>query len=89
MAEPDPPVRAGPMGRGFAVRFMRQWQNYFPGDVATFPARMAAGLVSRRIARAVDIAEPGNVPTGAPLAIRGPGKPRVVKAPDFMEGFEF
>jgi hypothetical protein len=56
-----------------AVRFTRQWQQYYPGDVATFPARMATGLVSRRFAQRVDILD-GPAPSPGLLAMRGPGR---------------
>lgn len=66
-ANPSRPVA------GLAVRFTRSWQSYFPGDVATFPPRMAAGLVSRRFAQPVHISF-DKPPPGAPLAMRGPGR---------------
>lgn len=64
-------------GRRLAVRFLRRWQTYFAGDVATFPARMSQGLVNRGIAEAVNIHRvPENeIPEGAALALRMPAEP--------------
>jgi hypothetical protein len=66
-------------GARLAVRFLRRWQIYFRSDVATFPARMSAGLVSRGIAERVNIVPPDGAPppagTIAFLATRPPGEP--------------
>lgn len=64
-------------GRRLAVRFLRRWQNYFAGDVATFPARMSAGLVDRGIAERVNIARvpETEIPEGAALSLRMPAEP--------------
>ena len=57
-----------------AVRFTSRWQNYYSGDVATFPARMAASLVARGKAERVNIAPPDAIPPpGAEWAARRPG----------------
>jgi hypothetical protein len=59
-----------------AVRFTGRWQNYFRGDVATFPARMAVGLVARGKAERVNIAPfDAPIPEGAVWATRPPGQP--------------
>ena len=53
-----------------------RWQNYFRGDVATFPARMAVGLVARGKAERVNIAPiDAPLPEGAVFATRPPGQP--------------
>jgi hypothetical protein len=62
-------------GARLAVRFVRRWQNYFRGDVASFPSRMAARLVDRSYAEAVNIAEVAEPPEGAQWALRPPGEP--------------
>jgi hypothetical protein len=63
-----------PSNARLAVRFVSRWQNYFAGDVATFPARMAASLVSRGKAEAVNIAPAdATPPAGAVWATRPPG----------------
>jgi hypothetical protein len=69
-------TRLAPNAR-LAVRFLKRWQIYFRGDVATFPARMSAGLASRGIAERVNIAPlDGNPPPeGAIFATRPPGEP--------------
>lgn len=35
-----------PSGMTHAVRFVRTWQTYMPGDVATFPVAIARRLVA-------------------------------------------
>lgn len=72
MAESVRPPRPRDPGK-LAVRFTRQWQQYYPGDVATFPARMSAGLVTRQMAQRVDIID-GQAPEARLLAMRGPGR---------------
>ena len=66
-------VNSGPR---LAVRFLVQWQNYFRGDVACFPNRMARALVNRHKAEPVNIA-PADVepPEGAQWTIRSPNEP--------------
>lgn len=62
-------------GPRLAVRFLSRWQNYWRGDVACFPARMAAQLVGRHIAERVNIAPADQMPPeGAEFAIRPPGE---------------
>lgn len=68
-------ARNAATGSHLAVRFLRRWQNYFAGDVATFPARMAGALVDREIAERVNIKNSAELPEGAVLAMRGPGSP--------------
>ena len=53
-----------------AVRFLSRWQSYYAGDVATFPARLAAILVARGRAERVNIASDPNPPEGAVFAVR-------------------
>lgn len=66
-------TNAGPR---HAVRFLSQWQNYFRGDVASFPQRMAMRLVERGKAERVNIAEPGQVPPeNAQWTLRSPQEP--------------
>jgi hypothetical protein len=66
-------TNAGPR---LAVRFLTAWQSYFRGDVASFPARMARGLVNRGKAEPVNIAPPDvEPPEGAVWTIRPPGDP--------------
>lgn len=65
-------------GPTHSVRFTRRFQNYYPGDVAAFPIRIARRLVREGFGERVNIAEmaPGtDLPPGAELAIRGPGTP--------------
>ena len=65
-----------PPNARLAVRFLSRWQNYFRGDVATFPARMAVGLVARGKAERVNIAPiDAPLPEGAVFATRPPGQP--------------
>lgn len=54
------PRRSG--GDTLSVRFLRTWQTYMAGDVATFPEHMARGLVARRVAEPVNWAKPGETP---------------------------
>jgi hypothetical protein len=76
--QPQPGTRLGPQAR-LAVRFTGRWQSYYPGDVATFPARMAANLVARGKAQRVNIAPPdAPVPPDAVWATRPPAE-HVVK----------
>jgi hypothetical protein len=64
-----------PPNTRLAVRFLSRWQNYFRGDVATFPARMAMGLVARGKAERVNIAPlDAPIPEGAVWATRPPGE---------------
>jgi hypothetical protein len=66
-------INSGPR---LAVRFTAQWQNYFRGDVASFPARMARGLVDRGKAEPVNIAAAdAKPPEGAEWTVRPPGEP--------------
>jgi hypothetical protein len=67
------------------VRFVRRWQVYFAGDVATFPARMAAGLVNRGIAETVKWSMTDPPPLGAIPAVRPPGDPPPRRAGDPAE----
>jgi hypothetical protein len=63
-------------GPRLAVRFLVQWQNYFRGDVAAFPARMARGLVQRGKAEPVNIAgSDAEPPEGAEWTIRAAAAP--------------
>jgi hypothetical protein len=62
-------------GSRYAIRFLRRWQNYFRGDVASFPMRMAIRLVERGYAEAVNIIETDTPPEGAQWALRPPGNP--------------
>jgi hypothetical protein len=65
-------VNAGPR---LAVRFVTRWQNYFRGDVCTFPSRMAMRIVERGIAEPVNIAPADQVPPeGCEWAIRAPNE---------------
>ena len=62
-------TNAGPR---LAVRFVSQWQAFFPGETASFPRRMAMRLVERGKAEPVNIAPPGQEPPeGAQWTIRG------------------
>jgi hypothetical protein len=63
-----------PAGARLTVRFVRRWQIYFTGDVATFPARNAANLVNRGIAERVNWAAGDPPPPGAVPGIRPPGE---------------
>jgi hypothetical protein len=54
-----------------AVRFIRPWDVYMPGDVASFPADAARQMVGRRVAERVNIA-PGPAPDGGEYALRYP-----------------
>ena len=65
-----------PPNARLSVRFLKRWQVYFRGDVATFPARMSAGLVNRGIAERVNIApiDGTPVPAGAVFATRPAGE---------------
>jgi hypothetical protein len=63
-----------PPNARLTVRFTSRWQNYYAGDVATFPARMAATLVARAKAERVNIAPLDTTPPeGAQWATRKPG----------------
>jgi hypothetical protein len=65
-------TNAGPR---LAVRFLRAWSNYFRGDVASFPSRMAGRLVDRGYAERVNIAPAGaDAPEGCDWAMRPPGQ---------------
>lgn len=65
-----------PPNAKLAVRFLSRWQVYYRGDVATFPARMAASLVANGRAERVNIAPlDAEVPEGAEPAIRMPQPP--------------
>jgi hypothetical protein len=63
-----------PANARLTVRFIRRWQIYFPGDIATFPARMAAGYVNRGIAEPVQWTTSDPPPPGAIPAMRPPGE---------------
>ena len=64
-----------PANARLTVRFLRRWQVYFAGDVATFPARMSAGLVNRGIAEPVQWAAADQPPPpGAVPAMRPAGE---------------
>jgi|HubBroStandDraft_3_1064219.scaffolds.fasta_scaffold00005_43 hypothetical protein len=45
-----------------AVRFVKTWNSYMAGDVATFPPAIARRLVARRYAEAINPAAPGTLP---------------------------
>jgi len=64
--------RAG--GRTYMVRFIRSYQVYCAGDVATFPARLAQALVENDFAEPVNLGQGEPPPDGEPT-IRPPGKP--------------
>jgi hypothetical protein len=69
-----PQAQPLPANARLAVRFLSRWQNYYAGDVAAFPARMAASLVARGKAERVNIAPPDVAPPeGAEWALRRPG----------------
>lgn len=59
-------------GPTFAIRFTRIFQNYYPGDVATFPQHMARQLVAARRAEPVDVIADGPVPENGRFAMRYP-----------------
>jgi hypothetical protein len=59
-------------GTRLAVRFLRTWQNYMPGDTASFPPQIARGLVARRTAEAVNVRTEGEPPPEGPWAVRVP-----------------
>lgn len=82
----EKPAPLAPNAR-LSVRFIDRWQNYFAGDVATFPARMAATLVARGKAERVNIAFSENPPQGAQWAMRPPGS-HVTKG-GFDDGDDF
>jgi hypothetical protein len=63
-----------PANARLTVRFVRRWQVYFAGDVATFPARMSANLVNRGIAEPVIWTAANPPPPGAIPAVRPPGE---------------
>jgi hypothetical protein len=63
-----------PANARLTVRFLRRWQVYFAQDVATFPARMAAGLVNRGIAERIDWVAGDPPPPGAVPGIRPAGE---------------
>ena len=64
------------MAGSLAVRFVRRWNNYFTGDVATFPARMSQQLVAKGVAEAVNIApREQSIPVGAEFAMRPSREP--------------
>lgn len=74
------PAFATNAGPRLAVRFRSRWSNYFRGDVASFPNRMARALVDRQIAEPVNIAEAGaTAPEGCEWTIRAPGEPPLRK----------
>jgi hypothetical protein len=64
-----------PANARLTVRFLRRWQMYFAGDIATFPARNSASLVNRGIAERVDWVAGDPPPPGALPAMRPPGEP--------------
>ena len=77
-----------PASARLTVRFLRRWQVYFAQDVATFPARMAAGLVNKGIAERIDwvpVADPMVIPPGAVPAVRPPGDPPRRRGGDIEE----
>lgn len=59
-------------GPTYAVRFVRTFQSYYPGDVATFPQDMARRLVAARRAEPVNVIPDGPVPEGGIFAMRYP-----------------
>ncbi|HSR78752.1 MAG TPA: hypothetical protein VLN57_19410 [Xanthobacteraceae bacterium] len=69
MNTPQPPRVSG--GPTFAVRFIRPWHSYYPGDCATFPARDARSLVARRYAERINMPD-GPPPEGGQFALRYP-----------------
>jgi hypothetical protein len=79
-----------PASARLTVRFLRRWQVYFAGDVATFPARMAAGLVNKGIAERIDWVPAGDggemvIPPGAVPGVRPPGDPPRRRGGDIEE----
>jgi hypothetical protein len=66
-----------------AVRFIRTWQSYMPGDVATFPGPISRRLVAAGRAERVNLAiedENNPAPEGAEWATRMP------QAPPYRQG---
>ena len=59
-------------GPTFAVRFIRPWHHYYPGDCATFPQHYARQLVARRYAERITLMPEGPLPEGGQFAMRYP-----------------
>jgi hypothetical protein len=77
-----------PPNARLTVRFLSRWQNYYAGDVASFPARMAATLVARQKAERVNIAPRDATPPENPeWALRRPGNNVVKRNDDELDLF--
>jgi hypothetical protein len=83
MARSQQLTRQREAGVAYAVRFVRTFQMYMAGDVATFPAAIARRLVAAGRAERVNLMEDDDehpAPEDAEWALRG------VQPPPYRQG---